>query len=72
MPDSITQNPPSQSQDATKLERARGRVCLALRCAEGGLLDYETMDSICRTLASALKDLDELQGELSGSASQAA
>lgn len=72
MPDSITQNPPLQSQDTTKLERARGRVRLALRCAEGGLLDYETMDSICRTLTSALSDLDDLQGELSGSASQAA
>lgn len=72
MPDSSTQNPPPQLQDAARLERARGRVRLALRYAEGGLLDYETMDSICRTLTSALSDLDELQGELSGSASQAA
>lgn len=72
MPDSITQNLPPQPQDATRLERARGGVRLALRCAEGGLLDYETLDSICRTLTSALRELDELWGESSGSTSQAA
>ena len=72
MPDSITQNPPAQPQDATKLERARRRVRLALRCAEDGLLDHDTMDSICTALTSALRDLDELRGESSGSVSQAA
>ncbi len=72
MPDSSTQNPPAQSQDAAKLESARRRVRSALRCAEDGLLDYDTMDSICRTLTSALRDLDELQGGVSGSSGQAA
>ena len=72
MPDSITQNLPAQPQDATNLERARWRARLALRCAEDGLIDHDTMDSICTALTSALRDLDELQGELSGSASQVA
>ena len=42
------------------LERARKRVRFALNMAENGFLDFDTMDDICRSLALALKDLDDV------------
>ena len=42
------------------LERARKRIKFALSMADSGLLDFETMDEICRSLALALKDLDTI------------
>lgn len=42
------------------LERARKRIRFALNMAENGFLDFDTMDEICRSLALALRDLDEV------------
>ena len=42
------------------LERARKRIKFALSMADSGLMDFETMDEICRSLSLALKDLEEV------------
>ena len=42
------------------LEGARKRIKFALSMADSGLMDFETMDDICRSLSLALKDLDEV------------
>lgn len=61
-----------ETKRKTPLERARGRVVYALRCAEDGLLDLDTMDSICTALVQALKDLDEVAGSQEPPAPRAA
>jgi hypothetical protein len=45
----------------TPLERARRRVRIALREAEDGPLDLDTMDIVCTQLTNALVDLDEAE-----------
>lgn len=58
----------TQATPAQKLERARGKVRLALRnaeeassdIAEVSYFDADTLDSISRALTAALHDLDEL------------
>ncbi len=40
------------------LERAHKRIKFALSMADSGLMDFETMDEICRSLSLALRDLD--------------
>ena len=40
------------------LERTRKRIKYALSMANSELMDFETMDEICRSLSLALGDLD--------------
>lgn len=47
-----------QLETTQALERTRKRIKFALSMADSGLLDFETIDEICRSLALALRDLD--------------
>lgn len=47
-------------EEREQFERARKRIRFALDMAESGLLDYESVDELCRSLALALRDLDAI------------
>jgi hypothetical protein len=48
------------AESTRALERARKRIKFALSMTDSGLLDFETMDAICRSLSLALRDLDTI------------
>ncbi len=49
---------------AERLEQARRRVHVALRCAEEGPLDYQSSDDIARALVGVLREMDTLKMQL--------